>query len=81
MNWQPRNLAKGPGELRRNSLAHVARGADALMFFQWRASRFGLPEEIERYLKAAGFKNVETAVVYREQEAPHFETMLATGEK
>ena len=37
--------------------------------------------EIERHLKAAGFKNVETAVVYREQEAPHFETMLATGEK
>jgi ArsR family transcriptional regulator len=37
--------------------------------------------EIERYLKAAGFKNVETAVVYREQEAPYFETMLATGEK
>jgi ArsR family transcriptional regulator len=37
--------------------------------------------EIERHLKAAGFKNVETAVVYREQEAPYFETMLATGEK
>jgi hypothetical protein len=30
-------------------------------------------------MKAAGFKNVETAVVYREQEAPYFETMLATG--
>jgi ArsR family transcriptional regulator len=37
--------------------------------------------EIERLLKAAGFKNVETAVVYREQEAPYFETMLATAEK
>ena len=37
--------------------------------------------EIERYLKGAGFKNVETAVVHREQEAPYFETILATGEK
>ena len=37
--------------------------------------------EIERYLKSAGFRNVETAVVYREQEAPYFETMLATAEK
>jgi beta-galactosidase len=41
VNWQPRNVAKRPGELRRNSLAHLARGADGLMFFQWRASRFG----------------------------------------
>lgn len=41
VNWQPRNIAKRPGELRRNSLAHLARGADALMFFQWRAARAG----------------------------------------
>jgi beta-galactosidase len=41
VNWQPRNIAKRPGELRRNSLAHVARGADGALFFQWRASRFG----------------------------------------
>lgn len=41
VNWQPRNLAKPPGRLRRDSLAHVARGADAVCYFQWRASRFG----------------------------------------
>lgn len=41
VNWQPRNVAKAPGQLRRNSLAHVARGADAVCFFQWRASRAG----------------------------------------
>ncbi|MFV0426441.1 MAG: beta-galactosidase [Beutenbergiaceae bacterium] len=41
VNWQPRNRAKGPGELLRNSLAHIARGADAAMFFQWRASAAG----------------------------------------
>src|SRR3954467_9364624 len=41
VNWQPRNVAKAPGEMRRNSLTHVARGSDGAMFFQWRASRFG----------------------------------------
>lgn len=41
VNWQPRNRAKRPGELMRNSLTHVARGADSVMFFQWRASRAG----------------------------------------
>ncbi len=37
--------------------------------------------EIEKYLKGAGFKNVETAIVYREAEAPYFETLLGTAEK
>ena len=41
VNWQPRNIAKRPREMRRNSLAHLARGANGVMFFQWRASRFG----------------------------------------
>ncbi|PYI66129.1 beta-galactosidase [Arthrobacter livingstonensis] len=41
VNWQPRNLPKLPGEMARNSLAHVARGSDAVMFFQWRQSRQG----------------------------------------
>ncbi|MGA2114921.1 MAG: metalloregulator ArsR/SmtB family transcription factor [Bryobacteraceae bacterium] len=37
--------------------------------------------EMERCLKTAGFRNVETAVVHREAEAPYFETLLATGDK
>jgi beta-galactosidase len=41
VNWQRRNLAKAPGEMRRNSLTHISRGSDGAMFFQWRASRFG----------------------------------------
>jgi beta-galactosidase len=41
VNWQPRNQPKMPGEMLRNSLAHVARGADAVMFFQWRQSSAG----------------------------------------
>jgi len=41
VNWQPYNLAKAPGQMLRNSLTHVARGADSLCFFQWRASAQG----------------------------------------
>ncbi|MGV9454432.1 beta-galactosidase [Streptomyces sp. NPDC003635] len=41
VNWQGVNVAKQPGEMRRNSLTHLARGADGLMFFQWRQSRAG----------------------------------------
>ena len=41
VNWQPYNQPKMPGEMLRNSLAHVARGADAVMFFQWRQSKAG----------------------------------------
>jgi ubiquinone/menaquinone biosynthesis C-methylase UbiE/biotin operon repressor len=37
--------------------------------------------ELERMIKGAGFKNAETAVVYRETEAPFFETVLGTGDK
>jgi beta-galactosidase len=41
VNWQSVNRAKSPGEMTRNSLAHVARGADGVLFFQWRASTAG----------------------------------------
>lgn len=41
VNWQPRNPAKPAGQMRRDSLTHVARGADGALFFQWRSSRAG----------------------------------------
>ncbi len=41
VNWQPRNRAKEPREMLRNSMQHFARGADGVMFFQWRASYTG----------------------------------------
>jgi ArsR family transcriptional regulator len=37
--------------------------------------------ELERLLGKAGFKNVQTAVVHKETEAPFFQTVLATGNK
>ncbi|MGW2199975.1 beta-galactosidase, partial [Streptosporangium sp. NPDC001682] len=54
VNWQPRNLAKQPGEMRRNSLAHVARGSDSVLFFQWRASRYGAEKFHSAMLPHAG---------------------------
>ena len=54
VNWQPRNLAKRPGELARNSLTHLARGADAIMFFQFRASRGGAEKFHSAMLPHAG---------------------------
>jgi beta-galactosidase len=41
VNWQRRNVAKRPDQMRRNSLSHVGRGADTVLFFQWRAARRG----------------------------------------
>ena len=49
VNWQPRNRAKAPGQTIRDSLAHVARGADAVGFFQWRPSRAGRRSSTRRW--------------------------------
>ncbi|UKA66164.1 beta-galactosidase [Arthrobacter sp. FW306-05-C] len=54
VNWQPRNIAKNPGEMLRNSLAHLARGADGLCFFQWRASVQGSEKFHSAMLPHAG---------------------------
>lgn len=37
--------------------------------------------EALRFLRLAGFKNIETSVVHREEGSPHFETLLAIGHK
>jgi beta-galactosidase len=54
VNWQPVNLAKRPGELERDSLLHVAHGADAVCFFQWRQSRGGAEKYHSAMLPHAG---------------------------
>ncbi|MFE2846461.1 beta-galactosidase [Streptomyces scopuliridis] len=48
VNWQPVNVAKRTGELARDALLHVAHGADAVCFFQWRQS----PAGAEKYHSA-----------------------------
>ena len=37
--------------------------------------------DLHRWLEAAGFKKIEISVVAREDQPPHFETILAVGEK
>jgi beta-galactosidase len=41
VNWRPVNAAKRPGQMRLWSYQAVARGADGVLFFQWRQSRAG----------------------------------------
>jgi beta-galactosidase len=54
VNWQPRNIAKRAGEMKRNAVTHLARGADAILFFQWRASRSGAEKFHSAMLPHAG---------------------------
>src|SRR5438046_10596872 len=41
VSWREINVAEPPGEVRLWSYQAVARGADGVMFFQWRQSRAG----------------------------------------
>ena len=61
VNWQPINIAKKPGALSRDSLTHVAHGADAVCFFQWRQSAAGAEKYHSAMLPHAG----EDSDVYR----------------
>jgi beta-galactosidase len=54
VNWQPANYPKRPGQMMRNSLQHVARGADSVGFFQWRASLAGAEKYHSAMLPHAG---------------------------
>jgi beta-galactosidase len=54
VNWQPVNVPKAPGQLQRDSLAHVAHGSDAVSFFQWRQSVAGAEKFHSAMLPHAG---------------------------
>jgi beta-galactosidase len=41
VNWRERNAVKRPGVMRLGSYQAIARGADGVMFFQWRQSKAG----------------------------------------
>jgi beta-galactosidase len=41
VNWREQNAAKSPGQMRAWSYQSVARGADGILFFQWRQSAAG----------------------------------------
>ena len=37
--------------------------------------------DLHRWLEAAGFKKIEISIVAAEEQPPHFQTILASGEK
>ncbi|MBM2620244.1 beta-galactosidase [Actinoplanes sp. LDG1-06] len=41
VNWRPNNAAKKPGQMAAMSMQAVGRGADGVLFFQWRQSAAG----------------------------------------
>ncbi|MFJ8790552.1 beta-galactosidase [Streptomyces sp. NPDC102462] len=65
VQWQPRNLAKAPGEMARNTLTHLARGADGALFFQWRQSAYG-PEKWHSAMVPHGGEDTR---IFREAKA------------
>jgi beta-galactosidase len=65
VNWRPRNTTKRPGQMRLWSYQAIARGANAVMFFQWRASKVGAEQFHGAMLPHAG---PETRI-WREVEA------------
>ncbi len=59
-------------------LAHKFDKARELYGDRW----LGFAEsDLHRWLEAAGFKKIEISVVAREEQPPHFQTILASGEK
>lgn len=62
VNWRPVNLRKQPGEIIRDALVHVAMGADAVCFFQWRQSQAGAEKFHSSMVPHAG----ENSRIFRE---------------
>ena len=54
VNWRAINYKKEPGQLVRDSLAHVAMGANAVCYFQWRQSQAGAEKFHTAMLPHAG---------------------------
>src|SRR4051812_42197036 len=63
-----RVLAKGPGEILRHTLGHIARGSEGALFFQWRQSRAGAEQWHSAMVPHAG------------PDSRIFREVVATGE-
>lgn len=57
VNWRPINQLKPPGMMRALSYQAVARGADSVMFFQWRASKAGAEKYHSAMVPHGGVQN------------------------
>jgi hypothetical protein len=73
-----RTLKEGGRIMILDLLAHKFEQARELYGDRW----LGFAEsDLHRWLEAAGLKKIEINVVAREDEEPHFETILAGAEK
>lgn len=64
VSWQRVNRPPEPGAMRRTAMTHIARGADGVMFFQWRQSIAGAEQFHSAVVPHAGagsrtFREVE----------------------
>ena len=62
VNWRPINMRKEPGQLVRDGLTHLAMGANAICFFQWRQSKAGAEKWHSAMVPHAG----ENSQVFRD---------------
>ncbi|MDQ4137585.1 MAG: beta-galactosidase [Actinomycetota bacterium] len=54
LNWRPSNAPKAPGQMAALSMQAVGRGADGILFFQWRQSQGGAEKFHSAMLPQAG---------------------------
>ncbi|WP_084078876.1 beta-galactosidase [Demequina sp. NBRC 110057] len=54
LNWRPTNAPKAPGQMAALSVQCIGRGADGILFFQWRQSRAGAEKFHAAMLPHAG---------------------------
>ncbi|NQX28041.1 beta-galactosidase [Microbacteriaceae bacterium VKM Ac-2854] len=54
LNWRPSNAPKAPGQMAALSAQAIGRGADGILFFQWRQSRAGSEKFHSAMLPHAG---------------------------
>lgn len=54
VNWRPNNALKAPGQMAALSMQAVARGADGVLFFQWRQAAAGAEKFHSAMLPHAG---------------------------
>jgi beta-galactosidase len=79
VNWRQRNALKRPGVMRLGSYQAIARGADGIMFFQWRASQAGAEKHHSGMIPHAGIDSR----VWREvkafgNELPKLDALLSS---
>jgi beta-galactosidase len=54
VNWMTPNVPKHPGKMRLGSYQALARGAEGILFFQWRASQSGAEQFVSSMVPHAG---------------------------